>query len=329
MRRLTSLCFAAALSLAALHADVTLRYKTNVQMNSSLPPQMTEMATKGFMNGAMPMDTALQFKGGKGYTNAAMMTSIVDFTKQEITLIDKDGKRFATVPAKDFAEQMMSAMPAMPEQAKQMMAAMKSHASSKTTGVSATIAGIDSEERQMEITIDAPPIPNVPEGPMMRMVLHIWTAKASEVMKQPAVRELTGYNLYSYATMNPVSMIEKAFQQMPGFTDAFATMVKELQSGATPVMTRMQMEMYMPMLAAMAKANPQAAAMFGNFDASQPLMTLTQDIAELSTAVIPDSVFQIPEGYKSVDATEILKGMFDKAQKAGADAAASMGAPKK
>ena len=49
----------------------------------------------------------------------------------------------------------------------------------------------------------------------------------------------------------------------------------------------------------------------GSF-AAVPLMTMTQDVAELSSAPVPDSVFQVPEGYQSAPAADILKAMFDK-----------------
>jgi hypothetical protein len=156
-------------------------------------------------------------------------------------------------------------------------------------------------------------MPNMPEGPLMRMVLHVWTAKQSEVMKNPAIRELAGYNLYSYSVMNPVGMMEKMFPQMPGFGDAFAGIVKELKSGGTPAVTRMQMEMFVPMIATMLKRDAQTAAMFGGFDGDSPLMTMTQDLTELSSAAVADSVFQIPEGYKSVPPVDIIKTMFTKA----------------
>ena len=311
-----------ALLAISLHADVTIRYKTDVKMNPNLPPMIAQQATQGMMSGAMPTDISMQLKGGKGYTAAGITTAIVDFTKQEITLLDKDGKRYSTVGVNDFADQMVAAMPAMPDQAKAMMSAMKSHFTSKATGATATIGGVESEERILDISIDGPAMPNVPEGPMLRMVMHVWTAKQSEVMKNPAIRELAGYNLYSYSVMNPVGMMEKMFHQMPGMGDAFTGMVKELKSGGTPAVMRTQIEMYVPMIAAIMKANPQAAAMFGNFDGESPLMTMTQDVAELSSAAVPDSVFQIPEGYKTAPAADILKGMFSKVMPAATPAAA-------
>lgn len=304
------------LAIPVLNADVTLRYKMEVKMNPTLPPQLVEQATKG-MSAAMPHESSLQFKNGKGFSSSGANASICDFTKQEITLLDKDGKRYATVPAAKLGDEMTAAMPQMPEQAKAAMAAMKTHFQSKVTGQTATIMGVEAEEREMEITVDAPPMPNVPAGPMMRMVMHLWMPKTGETMRVPGIRELAGYNLYAFATMNPAASMQKMFQQMPGFADAFQGMMKEMQSGGAPVVLRIQFEMYMPMVAAMVKQNPAAAAAFGgSFDADSAFMTMNQELAELSTGAVPDSVFQIPEGFKAAAAADILKDMMAKAQAA-------------
>ena len=305
----------AALTLAALpaFADVTLRYKTDFKMNPTLPAAMAQQATAGMMG--MPGDTTTQLKGGNGASSYMGMGAIYNFGKQEITLLDPDGKRYSTLPASKFADEMMAAMPAIPDQAKAAMAAMKTHVDSKATGKTAIIQGIEGEERQMEITMDAPPMPNVPQGPMMRMVMHIWTAKASEVMRVPAVREVAGYHLFANATMNPLATMQKTIgQQMPGFSDAFSGMMKEMQAGGTPMFLRMQFEMYMPMIAAMMKANPGASPFGADFDTNAPFMTMNQELAEISTASIPDSVFQIPEGYTAAPAADILKDMIARMQ---------------
>jgi hypothetical protein len=308
----------AVVTLAGLPAlaDVTLRYKSEIKMNPTVPAAMAQQAAAGIAS--LPKDTTLQWKGGKGFSSVNGMTSIYDFAKKEITLIDTEGKRYATLAAADFADHMTAAMPAMPQQAKAILATMKSHFDSKATGNTARIQGIEGEERQMEITVDAPAMPNVPAGPMMRTVMHFWTAKSSETMRVPAVREVMEYNLYAAATMNPIEMMAKMMQQMPGFADGFASMMKEFHTGGTPVVLRSSFEMYMPMLGAMMKANPGASPFGAGFDADAPLMTMNQELAEVSTAAVPDSVFQIPEGYKAAPATDILKDMMAKMAKVGA-----------
>jgi hypothetical protein len=257
----------------------------------------------------------MQFKGGKGAASSAGMDCLIDFTKQEMTLLDAAGKRYATLPAAKAGDEMAAAMPAMPDQAKAMMAAMKVHYDSKLTGQTATIQGVDAEERQMEITVEMPAMPNAPAGPMSRVVLHLWMPKAGEAIKNPAIREVAGYNLFAYATMNPAQMLGKMFQQMPGFGDVFTGMTNDMKTASAPVMLRMEMEMYMPMLAMIAKQNPQAAAMFGpGFDPEAALMTAKQELTEVSTAAVPDSVFQIPEGYKTAPASDIMKDIVAKTQ---------------
>ena len=131
-------------------------------------------------------------------------------------------------------------------------------------------------------------------------------------MKNPSIREIAGINLFAYATMNPAAMMAKAFQQMPGVGDAFEGMMKEMQSAEVPVVLRMHGEAYMPMIGAMMKQNPQATALLAGFDPDAAFMTMNQDLAEISTAAIPDSVFQIPEGLKQVPASDILKDMMAK-----------------
>jgi TonB family protein len=296
--------------MALLNADVTLKYKSEVKWNPTLPPIMAQQAAQG-INRVLPPESLLQFKGGKGLSSAMGVTALVDFTKQEITLVDREGKRYATVPAAKIADEMTAAMPPMAPQAKAAMASMKSHYSSKPGGGGATIQGVEAEEKQMEITVDMPAMPNVPPGPMMRLVCHIWMPKAP--FQDPAIREIAGINIFGYATMNPAAMMAKTFQQMPGFGDAFEEMMKDVQSAEVPVLLRMQVEMYMPIIGAILKQNPQTKAELGaGFDPDAALGTTTVDLAEISTAAIPDSVFQVPESFKQVPASDILKDMMAK-----------------
>jgi TonB family protein len=304
------------LLMAVLNADVTLKYKSEVKWNPMLPPIITQQATQG-MNRALPPESLMQFKGGKGLSSAMGITAVTDLSKQEITLMDKEGKRYATVPFTKFADEIAAAMPPVPEQAKAVMASMKSHYSSKPDGGVATIQGMDAEEKQMEITVDMPTMPNVPAGPLLRCVGHIWTPKAPA--KNPAIREIAGISLVAYATMNPAAMMAKISQQMPGFGDAFEAMVRDVQSAEVPMLLRMQLEMYMPLIGAIMKQNPQAKTELGaGFDPDAALATTSLELAEISTADIPDSVFEVPGDFKQVAASGILKDMMAKLAPAGA-----------
>jgi hypothetical protein len=105
---------------------------------------------------------------------------------------------------------------------------------------------------------------------------------------------------------------------MPGFGDNFSAMYKEMQSGGTAVMLRIEMEMFMPMIGAMMKQAPAGSNPFdGGFDPDAPLVTMKQELVELSAAAVPESVFEIPKEYAQAPAADILKGMMAKAQAAG------------
>jgi len=217
----------AMLAIPALDADVTLRYKTEVSFNPALPPQMAQ-AMPG-MEAVLPKESSVQLRNGKGFSSSGANVSMCDFSKQEMTLLDNEGKRYATLPFAQFGDAFAGAMPEMPSQPAGMMASMKSHFESKATGRTETIQGIEGEEHEFVMTVDAPALPNMPSGgPMMRMVMRFWRARPGEVMRVPAVREVAGYNLFAAATMNPVSSMEKVFRQMPGFANNFAAVYKEM-----------------------------------------------------------------------------------------------------
>jgi hypothetical protein len=90
----------------------------------------------------------------------------------------------------------------------------------------------------------------------------------------------------------------------------FQDAMKELQS-QPGVMLRTHMEMTSPMMAAAAPLlQAQGQALPQGLDANAPLFSMTNEIVEVSTAPIDDSIFQIPEGYRKVEFAEILKDQF-------------------
>ncbi len=97
-------------STLALRADVTIRYKIDYKFAESFPPAMMGQALQQ-MDSSMPKEAVIQVKGNKGYSNYGRMTYLTDFGKQEITLLDTAGKRFATLAMKDFADKLGGSMP--------------------------------------------------------------------------------------------------------------------------------------------------------------------------------------------------------------------------
>jgi hypothetical protein len=317
--------FAVALGATErLRADVTLRYQTEFKPAAALQPMM-EPLLKAMQSGA-GSSISIRMKGNQGYTTAGSWSEIFDFAKGDVTLLDPAHKTFATLPLSQLMDKMMGAIPQTPQQpdaVKQILASMKSHVDSKVTGKTEEIQGVQAEEREVTFTLDIPiPAGAAPQiGPEMniKMVIHIWTAKKEEVMRLPAVRELTGYQTWQRYIMNPAGIFEKVAGKMPGLTEVIGPLFEEMSKNQS-VMLRTHMEIYMPFLAAVAKQAATQGQKFPAIDPDAPLLEMNQEVAELSNAPVDASLFEIPKGYSPAAVGDMV-GEMVKAQQAAAPTA--------
>ena len=95
----------ASATLSTLHADVTTRYKTEMTMNPAL-----QALAKGADLPA-PQETSFRLKGGKGFSSSMGITSIVDLSTKEITVLDAATMGYAKMPSEQFVDQAARAMP--------------------------------------------------------------------------------------------------------------------------------------------------------------------------------------------------------------------------
>ncbi|MGC9946673.1 MAG: hypothetical protein ABSF64_09935 [Bryobacteraceae bacterium] len=312
---------ALAVSVApGLRADVTLRYETEFKPAAALQPIM-EQFMKAMQTGT---STSIRMKGNQGYTTAGKWIEIFDFTKGDVTLVDPASKTFAALPLSQLVDKMAGAMPqAAPQQmqaVQQILASMKTSVDSKVTGKTTEIQGVQAEEREITFTMEMPMPAGMPKptGPSInvKMVMHIWTAKKEEALRLPAIRELTGYQAWQKYIMNPAGMFEKLAGKMPGMANAIGPLVDEMSKNQS-VILRNRMEIYMPFLAVVAKQMATQGQSFPALDPDAPLIEIDQEVAELSTAPVDASLFEIPKDYTAVAADDMFRDMF-KAQSAAA-----------
>lgn len=312
MRMITLRRFAVvALALSAstvplLRADVTLRYHGDFKTATFLPG--TDRALQ-----QMGLEQSIRMKGNRVYYTHAGFATILDLSNQELTLIDAAHKTFATIPASQFAEKMAAAMPKMPEgmdqQVLQIMSMFKVKAESKSTGRTNVIQGVQAEEREIVLSMEMPMPEGTPQSdPAVKMVMSVWTAKPEEARRVPAIRELTGFMLWQRLFMNPIDMLQKVFAKLPAQGDAIASLVKEMNQNAS-VILRTRIAMYAPMMAAVAEqmANQHGRPAPASVDPSAPLFQATEEIVELSTAALDDSIFQIPKDYSRAAVEDLVK----------------------
>lgn len=293
-----------ALSAISLHADVTVHYKT--EMKGSLASLLQQNGTQ--LSSLMPGDNVIRIKGNKSYVELGSTVSIGDSTSKEMILLDRDGKKYASSTVDEYLASIKNAVPTLPPGAAEMLAAFKVKADSKATGRTDTIQGIQAEEHELVLTMDGPAVPNAPAGPFMRIVVQMWTAKPSEADRVPALHEFTTYNQSAMAALtSPGGSIKKLLESIPGMGDSMAAAMQEM-AGLHGVTLRANFQVFMPLIAAMAKQNPSMATQLGaDFDPNGPLMELNQQIVELSTAPVPDSQFQVPAEYQKESVDDFMK----------------------
>src|SRR5208283_3280385 len=103
-------------------------------------------------------------------------------------------------------------------------------------------------------------------------------------------------------------------------------MLEELYKNPS-VILRMHIEMYMPFLAALAKQTAGQGQKATAIDPDAPLMEMNQEVAELSSAPVDASLFDIPKDYAAVPADDMVREMV-KAQTAAAAPASKTAEPK-
>jgi hypothetical protein len=290
----------------SLRADATLRYHTDLKQGTAVGIPIPLNQALGGMQ-----DIIIRIKGNKAYSTQGNLTSIMDLTTGDLTLVDAAHKRFASMPATRYADQAKAAVPAMPQQARDVLASMKSNLESRSTGRTEVIQGVQTEEHEFVLTIEmalpgGPPTPT----PFMKMVMQVWTAKPEEAQRVPALQEFKNYTASAASTVNPAEMIKQILNGMPGLGDSLGAMTAEMtRSGG--MMMRTHTELFVPFLILMSQQLPPqpGAAPAPGIDPNAPLMQVNQEVVELSAVPLEDALFQIPPDYQAAPLEEILQGV--------------------
>ena len=304
-----------ALALCAasfLNADVTIRYETDFKPAPGLPPALADAMLKPAQ--AIGRSSSFRMKGNKGLSTSGDFTTILDATTQEMTLIDTARKTFAAIPASQFSDRMLAAMPQMPANPAPQSAAgaITPKVESKITGRTEVIQGVQAEEREITLTMDMPAFPDMPQtGPAMKMVVQIWTAKPEEALRNPAIRDLVAFKAWQKYFVNPADMMRKVAAVMPGAGDSMATMFEQMQKDQAVPM-RMHMDLYAPIFAALAgRMTPQQGqAPAPAMDPNSPFIRVDQQVVELSTTPLDAALFEVPRDYSAVPIDDLIKGMM-------------------
>jgi hypothetical protein len=274
-----------------------------MKFSPSMPQQAQEMA-KNQLAGREGM--VLYFKNGKGYCKYGNLVTLTDYTNKQITLIDAAHKSYATAGFPDFSDKVAAAakamMPSIPESAQKALAETKTDFTTRSVETSEVILGIHADEKELVSTTEFPGR----TGMSSKMVMQVWTPKATETMRNAGVRELAGYNLYANQFMNPVEGMRKMFEMMPWAANKFKPWMEEFSSKNLMTL-RMKMSNYVQIPPEVLKNMGEHSPFGANFDPSAPISETTLNLAELSTAPVDAAIFQIPEGFQAAPIEDLVK----------------------
>ena len=295
--RFAGVLFLGFCAVRAGRADLTLRYTYTHKMGSFLPPQALD-AMKQQLGSRMGDGTTLQIKGERAYSTMGRMFAVTDYAKGEITVMDPETKRFATVPLDAYMAKMLAAqkLPAMPPDAQRIFDNLKLDVKTSKTGQTESIQGIRAEESLLTISME------VMAGMQIRTEIHLWTAGVDELKRTPALSELAAWLARPKSGFDPVEVMTKSLAGVPGIGEKVRGPVQEMMKADDGPVIRMRTATYMPAM---------AAAMGG---ADQPVVEVAMDLAELSAAAVPESRFAVPAGYQTAAMEDLLSALFPAVQ---------------
>ena len=301
-RRLLSTGITAAFLMtlpALVQADVTIRYTYEIS---------SPMASG--LNQSHPM--VIYMKGNKGVTVMDSQTTIVDFSKQQITIIDGARKKYATIAAADYAAKMAAQTAAIMPDTKgipgvaDMLKTMKTTCDTTNSETPETIQGVQGIKHEVACTMTMT-MPDSMKDVMpsmgMKMVTRIWSASPGERVRVPGLWQLSGYELWQNYFMNPMGSMDK---MLPGLTDSIKPMIDAMQKDQSAVLrswTEISMNMPMPGLPA----------------GDTPFMTMKEEMTGLSTELLDDSLFTVPADYSEEPFETVMSGITDAAMAAVKD----------
>jgi len=206
----------------------------------------------------------------------------------------------------------------VPQSALQILNNIQIKVDTRETGKSEKVLGIDADETEIQVTMTIPlpmPMPGTnANGIELNGHFQVWKPKPAENERMPALREIGIY--YEQARkigLDAGATMTKLFGAFPGMGDKMAELVSAMQKSGS-VTLKLHGEFTMPGIAAMLA---QAKASSENVPSipEGPLIEFNSNMKELNTDSIPDSAFQIPEGYQEAPLADVIKAFLPGASK--------------
>jgi len=286
-----------------LSADVSIITQTKTEPGDLMP-----QFAQAMMMSAADGRARLRVNRGRSLLKYHSFDAIVEGTG--ITLVDRRSATFATGTMSDFVAAERARKGEIPPEIEKMFSegGKAEVLKSDRTDV---VLGIKVVERLLNVSLrmTMPPMPFPSAAPMpkdlhMNLRIHLWSPIPSEVERVPALKELVAASR-SAMGLGGEQMMTNLEDLVPIGQDVIAKLVEELSAaGAYPLRT--QLEVSMPeMLALMSQMGGSTSAVPS--DPNATFLKMTQEVSELSTEPLNESLFQAPKDFKEISFAELLR----------------------
>ena len=269
-------------------AELTLRYTVEMKIGSGAPPALAK-ALEQQMAATPPQGRSIRIKGDKTLSKLGALTAIIDNSTSAITLLNPATKQYAQVSTAEVIDGLKAKLPTATAA---VLKNMKFDVQTSNTGQFATLSGMRAEEHLMRLTVSMD-LPGTPEGPLIRMEIHTWLASPDELNRIPALRQYAATAQRALSVSAAGDAMEKLFDQLPGVADKMRLLTDEAARNAGSLTLKTQAALYIP------KGDPNA-----------PMLTTTNDLAEISSDPIDDSVFAVPPDFQLAPPAELVKALL-------------------
>jgi len=309
-------------TLAALKADITMRYSMDIVPGGLFPPELSAMMKEQMKKSApelFDLDIVYCYKDdGRTYTRSGGTVILFDPSLMQQTIIFPAGRVYTRTSLADWDKQQAGAAA---EAEKLFMTGIEIE--SEPSQQTKKINGIETEEKVVKMTLDMSgtatnrPGMNPAMGAALgKWVLRMsfWTPLSSEVERMPILSRMQELQQLGQARFNLVEQIVKAFGSKPQLAARMTTMFYELNKGSN--FLELRVEQRAPGLVEQLASLRKLKEPDYKPNPDESLMTLVLTVKELGEGAVAESLFEIDKSYKEVKTEEILQIMT----KSGGDA---------
>jgi hypothetical protein len=288
------LAIAATLVVGVARADLTVHYKTSYETASGLPAAMTDMM-KQQLASSMQDETTVQIHGEQIVSRLGKLISIIDYGKQQITLIHPETRRCATTSIAEFVQQTAGMMP--PE-AWQAMEAMKVDVKGEKSGKTALVHNVPVEENVVTMTMETS-APGAMPGVQLRLEMHHWMATAEALDKFPELKQWDARKWTSAGGLNSADIVSGTLAPGPS-VDRIRAVMAELMKANSGFTLKSETRMFMPSMMQMLKAQ-------GMDTGDGPIVSAVMEMDRFTTDPVPASYFAVPADYQAAPLADLLQ----------------------